>query len=308
MVLRAIHPIEPSEELTITYVDLVSTSIERRDILKEAYLFDTLEGIRHKKPNKTIRVNQGLMVEIWKNEEPYWVLSDKDRIISEVVKDGEVCGGIMVVAVPPDSRLLSELESSMLKTNQSSSRPEKMKAPVVVQMWGKWTQGRFDAKEVAKKVLEGHSLLIEGKDLMEAGTMQEALDIFQRVLQLFSKPLHGEYCISERHVFQFKAMDFTLKTAIEVGTEWDLALTQSRKMQSMLDVLYPHYWSERGSQLAVLAKLESNFGDLKRAVEAAEEAVHIMRITDGTSDVLDTMKELSNRLKHELDYVIKQNT
>eukprot|EP00210_Caulerpa_lentillifera_P006017 g5751.t1 len=299
---RAISPIKSGDEITITYVDLASTTIERRDILKEAYLFDLLADVSVKKPTRRFQINPELIIEIWKKNQPYWIVCDKDTKLTQVMNKSGVAGGLMVTSKTPDSKLISDLGIRMLNNDSDVQETGDTGPVLVVQLWGNWVTGRIDHGAIGRRVAEIHSLVLQGRQLVDAGEAKHGFFQWQKALILLDQPILGDYYLPKNHILYFKTMDFVAKTAIDIGNEWELALKYAHQVIPVLDVLYPHYWSERGSQFAVLAKLESNFGDLKNAVEASEEAIHILRITDGTSDVLETMRDLSMQLKRELDY------
>ena len=121
-------------------------------------------------------------------------------------------------------------------------------------------------------------------------------------MALCQEDVTSHFRLGDAHILRLRLLDLLRKVVVDLGNDWPLALDCYRKLVSQHDVLYPPFWSERGSQLAALARLEGNYGDLRNAMEAAAQAVRILRVTDGSGPLMDEMKTLGANLEHEIDY------
>ena len=281
----------------------MNTSIEMHEILKKDYLFDLIPSIKETRNEKWIAIDRALSAKVWKRGQPSWILSEKDRQLTSIIRspDAKTVGGIMVLMYEETETESSEWE--MESPEMFKKATPNAQRSMTVCFWGDWFPKRNDIViEIAKKLKEIQDSLAKGQELYDQSLFKEAASVAQESMRLCDDTLYGDVSLAETHILCIRILDLVRKATIDEGWNWRLVLDCYRSMIRHHDTLFPHYWSERGSQLAALARLESSYGDMRKAIQFAQEAIHVLRITDGGGEVLQEMKKLEKNLHHEINF------
>ena len=286
----------------------MNTSIEMHEILKKDYLFDLIPSIKETRNEKWIAIDKALTARVWKRGQPSWILTEKDHRLTSVVRspDAKAVGGVMVLAYEETETEPSEWE--MDSTEMSKKPTPNTQRSMTVCFWGDWFPKRNDIViEIAKKLKDIQDSFFKGQELYDQSFFKESASVAQESMRLCDDTLYGDVSLAETHILCIRILDLVRKATIDEGWNWRLVLDCYRSMIHHHDTLFPHYWSERGSHLAALAKLESSYGGIKKAIQSAQEAIHVLRITDGSGEVLEEMKKLEKNLHHEINFREQEN-
>lgn len=227
-------------------------------------------------------------------------MTAKDIELTKIVQKDETKGGGLVLVHEEVDASSSEWKIE----HETAPSTKSKKLSFVVHLWGDWIQctKQKDWRSIVQQFESIQRGFLKGQDLHQENRFAEAFQSTKSAMDLASKPLFGDYQLSETHILKLRIVDLLRKVVVDVGTDWYLGLDCYRRLEKSHDFLFPHFWSERGSQLAAMARLEVNYGDVKNGLRCAEEAVRILRVTDGSGEVLEEMKKLEANLRFEIDY------
>lgn len=268
-------------------------------VLKKDYFFDLVPQAKESSREKVLRIDKMLEARIWKKGQPSWLLNNKDVSLTKIVhKHSESSGGLMIFVYETTKPQRSKAEN---KKQEENNQPEVVRS-LSIHLWGDWIGGKTDVIRIAKRMQLIQEAYTEAQYLYAQHWYKDAADEATKLVAMCSECIVNDYYLAEQHVVRIRALDLLHKAAVDAGTDWGLALKCHRLLIEQHDVLYPEFWSERGTQLAALAKLEGSFGQLKCALKTAEKAIRVLRVTDGAGDVLEEMKKLANNVQCEIKF------
>ncbi|CAD7705179.1 unnamed protein product [Ostreobium quekettii] len=302
---RAVRRIEPGEEVTISYIDLLSTHQERREALMHNYFFDIDEVQRPVSASPEVGKNslektwlldgRRVALTVHGRNDGYWKNADTtDRALTEILfdngKERVQLGGLMALMKTNDDDSYGHDEpDNGASRGDSLEHGDEDDDYVAVDMWGPRLHD-IDASHLESIACQAASLVImlrRGDALTKRQDFRAAMRALSTVRDLASGPLFPSYFLGPCHILQVEAAKKFLRAAMDEGSSWEAALQSARFLKAPYSKVYPSVWPNMGLHWAIMAKLELFCGDPAVAARIADKGARVLQITHGDSSVLE---------------------
>eukprot|EP00877_Chromochloris_zofingiensis_P003146 jgi/Chrzof1/12832/Cz07g08320.t1 len=171
-------------------------------------------------------------------------------------------------------------------------------------------QASQSAKNTAAVVsmLQQALLLADGRPLQCA----QSVPLRPSGTATFHRPQHSELtdtaaaqtapcaALGTYHALRMRCNAALLKAAIDAGDCWDVALITARQLTPVYELIYPKVWPNLGLHYATLAKLEMFLEHPAHALEAANNALECIKVTDSDSSVIQDVLRVRYEAQAEL--------